>query len=179
LGGVLIRIGDKIINKKKIHDAIDGMIVLRQQGYSQQEVANRLGIDRTVISRLETLGEVRKGGQIALVGFPISNRSELSEVAKEEGVDFVLLLTEEERWRFVDAKSGAELFNEVMRIVAQLRTYDTLIFIGSNMRIKLMEALLDKEVIGIQVGESPIAEDKYYDPTELRKIIQHLKAREA
>lgn len=176
---MLTRVGDKIIHKEKIYNAIDRMLELRQQGMSQQEVANQLGIDRTVISRLETLGEVRKGGQLALVGFPVCNGEELSQVAKEEGVDFVLLLTEEERWKFVQDKTGIELFNQVMHIVAQLRTYDTLIFIGSNMRIKLVETLLDKEVIGIQIGESPIAEDKYFCPEELRGIIRHLKPKEA
>jgi transcriptional regulator with XRE-family HTH domain len=175
---MLTRIGDKIINKQKIYDAVERIIELRQQGYSQQDVANQIGLDRTVISRLESLAEVRKGGQIALVGFPLRNREELTKVAKEAGVDFVLLLTEEERWRFVQDKSGVELFNEVMYIVAQLRTFDTVIFMGSNMRIKLIEALLDKEVIGIQIGESPIAEDKYYDPQELVTIIRQLKPKE-
>lgn len=176
---MLVRIGDKIINKQKIFDAVDRMITLRQQGMSQQEAANQLGIDRTVISRLETLGEVRKGGTIALVGFPVCNGPELTAIAKEEGIDFVLLLTEQERWQFVQEKSGAELFNEIMQIIAKLRIYDKLIFIGSNMRIKLIEALLDKEVIGIQIGESPIAEDKYCDPEELRTVILHLKSKEA
>lgn len=176
---MLIRIGDKIINKQKILDTIERMFLMRQQGLSQQETANQLGIDRTVISRLETLGEIRKGGQIALVGFPIRNREELAAVAQEEGVEFILLLTEHERWQFVQEKSGVELFNEVMQIVARLRTYDIVIFMGSNMRIKLVEALLDKEVIGIQIGESPIAEDKYFNPVDLRTIIRHTKSREA
>jgi predicted XRE-type DNA-binding protein len=179
MDNMLTRIGDKIINKQKIYDAIERMVELRQQGLSQQEVANQLGVDRTVISRLETLGEVRKGGHLALVGFPIANRDELTVVAKAEGIDYILLLSEEERWRFVQEKSGIELFNEIMRIIAQLRMYDTLIFVGSNMRIKLIETLLDKEVIGIQIGESPIAEDKYFCPAELRTIIRHLKPKEA
>jgi len=42
------------------------------------------------------------------------------------------------------------------------------------MRIKLMAALLDKEVIGVQIGESPIAEDKYVDPESIRVIVRHL-----
>lgn len=176
---MLIRIGDKIINKQKIFDTIERMLDLRHNGLSQQETANQIGIDRTVVSRLETLGEIRKGGQIALVGFPIRNREELAAAAQEEGVDFILLLTEDERNRFVQEKSGAELFNEIMQIIARLRTYDIVIFIGSNMRIKLVEALLDKEVIGIQIGESPIAEDKYFSPVELLTIIRHIKVRGA
>jgi len=74
---MLLRIGEKIINRQKINQIIDEMLNLRSQGFSQQEVANRVGIDRTVISKLETLGEVRKGGRVALVGFPIENREEL------------------------------------------------------------------------------------------------------
>lgn len=176
---MLIRVGDKIINKQKVFDTIERMFTMRQQGVSQQETANQLGIDRTVVSRLETLGEIRKGGQIALVGFPIRNREELAAAAQEEGVEFIFLLTENERWKFVQQKSGAELFNEIMQIIARLRTYDIVIFIGSNMRIKLVETLLDKEVIGIQIGESPIAEDKYFSPTDLRSIIRHIRSREA
>jgi hypothetical protein len=42
------------------------------------------------------------------------------------------------------------------------------------MRIKLVEALLDKEVIGVQIGESPIAEDKYVNPDDIRAIIRQL-----
>ena len=90
-----------------------------------------------------------------------------------------MLLTEHERLRFVEEKGGAELFNEIMQIIARLRTYDVVIFMGSNMRIKLVEALLDKEVIGIKIGESPIAEDKYFNPMNLRDIIRCVKAREA
>ncbi len=176
---MLIRIGDKIIHKQKVFDTIERMFTMRQQGVSQQETANQLGIDRTVVSRLETLGEIRKGGQIALVGFPVRNREELATAAQEEGVEFIFLLTENERWQFVQEKSGAQLFNEIMQIIARLRTYDIVIFIGSNMRIKLVEALLDKEVIGIQIGESPIAEDKYFNPMDLRSIIRHIRSREA
>ncbi len=176
---MLIRIGDKIINQQKIFDTIERMLIMRQQGLSQQETANQLGVDRTVISRLETLGEIRKGEQIAVVGFPVSNREELAAIAQEEGVDFILLLTEHERLQFVEEKGGAELFNEIMQIIARLRTYDVVIFMGSNMRIKLVEALLDKEVIGIKIGESPIAEDKYFNPMNLRNIIRCVKAREA
>ena len=75
---VLLRIGDKIINPDKIHRVIDDVLEMRGRGLSQQEIANKVGIDRTVISRLETLGEVRKGGRIALVGFPIKNCAELA-----------------------------------------------------------------------------------------------------
>jgi predicted XRE-type DNA-binding protein len=171
---MLRRVGDKIINPQKIHKAIDEALELRGQGLSQQEVANRIGVDRTVISRLETLGEVRKGGRIALIGFPVKNCAELAAMARQEGVDYCLLLTEKERWDFVESKSGIELFNTIMEIIGTLRSYDVVIIICSNMRIKLIEALLDKDVIGVQIGESPINEDKYVKPDLIRSIIHQL-----
>jgi len=171
---MLLRIGEKIINRQKIHQIIDEMLDMRSQGLSQQEVASRIGIDRTVVSKLETVGEVRKGGRIALVGFPIINCDELRLMAKQEGIEYSLLMSEQERWDFVQKKTGVDFFNAIMEIVAALRNYDIVIIIGSNMRIKLMVALLDKEVIGVQIGESPIAEDKYVDPESIRAIIHHL-----
>ncbi len=171
---MLRRVGDKIINPQKIHKAIDDVLELRGRGLSQQEVANRVGIDRTVVSRLETLGEVRKGGRIALIGFPVKNCDELAAMARQEGVDYCLLLTEKERWDFLESKSGIELFNTIMEIIGILRSYDIVIIVGSNMRIKLIEALLDKEVIGVQIGESPLNEDKYVQPDSIRAIIQQL-----
>jgi predicted XRE-type DNA-binding protein len=171
---MLLRINEKVINSEKLHQIIDEMLALRSAGLSQQETAKRLGVDRTVVSKLETMGEVRKGGKVALVGFPLKNGNELKGMARQEGVDFTLLLTEKERWEFVQSKSGAELFNDAMEIIAKLRKYDIVIFMGSNMRIKLMQALLDKEVIGVQIGESPIAEDKFVDPEIIRKMIRQV-----
>lgn len=172
---MLLRIGDKIINRQKIYQVIEEALELRSKGSSQQDAANRVGLDRTVISKLESLGEIRKGGRIALVGFPIENCEELGRVAGQQGIDYCLLMSERERWDYVESKSGVQLFNQVMEIVAMLRQYDVVIMIGSNMRIKLMEALLDKEVIGINIGESPIAEDKYVEPEQLMHIVRQLR----
>jgi len=171
---MLLRIGEKIVNCAKIYKTVGDMLEMRSQGMSQQEVANRVGVDRTLISRLETLGEVRKGGRIAIIGFPLKNCDELAKMALQEGVEYCLLLSESQRWEFVESKSGIALFNTIMEVIAILRKMDTVIIIGSNKRIKLMEALLDKDVIGIQIGESPIAEDKYVDREEVRSIIREL-----
>jgi len=172
---MLLRIGEKIVNKQKIHQTIEAVLEMRSKGFSQQEAANRAGLDRTVISKLETMGEVRKGGLVALVGFPIKNCEELRQMARQEGIDFSLLMSEQERWGFLQNRTGVELFNNIMEIVSTLRKYDIVIMLCSNMRIKLMEALLDKEVIGVEIGESPIADDKYVDPETVRKIIHQLR----
>lgn len=171
---MLVRIGDKIIDKQRIFQAVNEILEMRVRGKSQQEVASEIGVDRTFVSRLESLGEIRKGAKIALVGFPLKNCKELSEVAKKEGIEYCLLLSERERWDFLESRTGVQLFNEVMNIIAKLRQYDIVIFLGSNMRIKLFEALLDKKVIGISIGESPIAEDKYVEVQVIKDIMKQI-----
>ncbi|WP_425059759.1 hypothetical protein SCACP_03610 [Sporomusa carbonis] len=172
---MLLRIGEKIVNRQKIHQTVDRILELRRNGLSQQEVAQQVGVDRTFVSRLETIGEIRKGGRVALIGFPLKNCEEIYAVARQEGIDYCLLLSEQERWDFVQTKSGIELFNTIMEIIANVRKHDIVIIIGSNMRIKLIEAMLDKAVIGVQIGESPIAEDKYVKPEDIRSLIRQLR----
>ena len=170
----VMRIGDKVLNKKKIYAIIDKTLNLRSEGLSQQEVANIMGLDRPFISRLEKLGEVRKGRKIGVVAFPIENKYELEQYLKKEGVDFMLLMTDEERWGFVKEKQGIELFNDVMEMIARLRSCDVIIVIGSNYRIKLCEALVDKEVIGIEIGKSPIEANKVIDMQVIRDVFSTL-----
>lgn len=173
-----IRIGEKLISIEKIKRLVIKILSLRSEGCSQQEIAERLNIDRSFISRLESLGAVRKGKKIALVAFPVKNKEEVTRVAKEMGVDFTLVLTNKERWRFIEEKSGIELFNEVMQIIADIRTYDVVILIGSRQRIQWSSAFLDKEVVDLEIGESPLTEDKYIDSENLRELINMLRQEE-
>jgi transcriptional regulator with XRE-family HTH domain len=177
-GGSLefIRIGEKLIDRNRIDDAIEALLRIRSEGGSQQEAADRVGVDRTFVSRLETLGEVRKGGKIALIGFPVSNKSELASIAREYGVDLVVLMTEEERWAYVDRRSGARLVNEVMDLIRTLQGYDSVVFIGSDMRIRLIKSILKNPVIGIEIGRSPLREDKKVDPDMMRSILSELRS---
>ena len=171
----LLRIGEKLISTSRIHRTVDQILELRSQGQSQQEVAEQIGVDRTFISRLEGLGEVRKGGRVAVIGFPIGNKEEIEAIAQEEGVDFTWVMTNEERWQFAEDRSGAKLANELMVLFSRLRDFDTIVFLGSDMRIKLVEAMLAPEtVLGIELGKSPIRQDKYVDPTEFRAVIRSL-----
>ena len=90
-------------------------------------------------------------------------------------MDFSLLMTDRERWDFVYEKSGIELLNEVMSIIYKVRQYDVVIILGSDQRIRLFKALLDKEVISIDIGKSPITQDVYVDSENLRNIIRVVK----
>jgi transcriptional regulator with XRE-family HTH domain len=175
-GVELTRIGGKVIDRQRIYRVIDRILDLRAAGVSQQEVAEREGTERSFISRLETLGEVHRGARIALVGFPIANKDELLALAQDEGIEYTLVLTDEERWRWVREKSGSQLLNEVTQIIAELRTYDVVLFLGSDMRVRLVEALLDKKVVCMEIGRSPIKGDRYVDLEKLRRLIRELKA---
>jgi len=175
----LFRIGDKLVSRSKIDRSVERILDLRYQGMSQQEVANKLGTDRTFVSRLEGLGEIRKGKTIAIVGFPVGNKSEIEQVTREEGVDFTLLMTDKERWDFVKDRDGLAVLNDLLRIINDVRQYDTVIVMASDMRLGLMRSLLDKEVLTITLGHSPIRGDVRVDPELLRNMLRTLRSPQA
>lgn len=170
----MLRIGGKTVSREKISRIVDRILELRKEGYSQQEAAEKVGVDRTFVSRLEKIGEVRRGRSIAVIGFPVANKDELESLMRQEGVDYWILLTDTERWGFVDEQSGQILFNKTMDLIARLRKYDIVLVIGSNYRIKLSQALLDKEVVGMEIGKSPIENEIYVNPEEVRALIRQL-----
>lgn len=170
------RIQDKIVSWQKIEKKLRKILLMRSRGFSQQEVANRLNVDRTLISRLEGVGELRKGQSIACIGFPVLNKEEIEELLKNEGVDYILLMSEEERLDFVNQRSGKELLNELMDLTARIRSYEVVICIGSDERTRLIEGMLDGQVISLEIGTSPLTEDKWVDPQEVRKILKSVKA---
>ncbi len=73
------------------------------------------------------------------------------------------------------SRTGAQLLNDVMAIVAKLRENDVVIVAASDMRIRSAEALLDKQVVGISIGETTIEEDKYLDPQLIADVMQSIK----
>ncbi len=174
----LIRIGDKIINLQKVTKLVDKIIHMRSNGSTQADVASMLGIERSFISHLEGLGEIRKGKKIALVGFPVANISEIESLAERFGVDYVFLLSEDERQEFASKESGIELFNQLLDIIARLKDYDVVVFLGSDFRISQVEKILDKEVLGISIGRSPIKKDVYVNPDQLGDILDNLRIKD-
>ncbi len=170
-----VRIGDKVINRSKIDRTIDKILELRCKGMSQQDVANELNCDRTFISRLEGLGEVRKGSSIAVVGFPVGNKQQIEQIAREEGVDFTMVLDDRERWAFVKGRDGLEVLDDLLQIIHNIRRFDTVILMGSDRRLELMRSMLDKEVIPIVLGQSPIVGDVQVDAVFFRDMLRALK----
>lgn len=171
-----LRIQDKIVSWQKIEKTLKKTLLLRSKGYSQQEVADRLSIDRTFISRLESIGELRKGQSLACIGFPILNKDEIQGILEKEGVDDIFLMTEKERLDFVNNRSGKELLNEIMDLAGKFRQYDIVICIGSDERLKLLQGILDGELISIEIGISPITEDKWVDPKTIKKVLRSIKS---
>jgi len=170
-----IRIGEKIICKEKLDREIDKILELRAKGITQEGVARKLGVERTFVSRLESLGEIRKGKKIALVGFPIKNKEELTHLAEKLGIEYVFLLTQEERFEFIKKKGKNELFNEIIEIIVNLSDFDLIIFMGSDMRVPLVEKIFSIQVIGIVIGHSPIKESKYVHPEKIIEIVKQVK----
>jgi transcriptional regulator with XRE-family HTH domain len=171
----LVRIGDKVIDRDRILRTLDRLLELRKGGASQAEAASAVGIDRSFVSRLENLGEVRKGDTIALVGFPISNCDEIKKLAEGAGVDFVWLMNDRERWEYVQTRSGIELLNDVVNAISHLGSFDHVVFLGSDMRVRLVEAILGPKTSGVVIGESPIRGDVYIDPEEISALIEAIR----
>lgn len=169
-----IRIGEKVISVSKIDRIIDEILELRCRGYSQQEVSRTLNVDRTFISRLEGIGEVRKGGDIAVVGFPVENKDELYTELKKAGVDYILLMTEEERNNYIKDQGGKDLFNNMLEKISEVRKFQHCILIGSDMRVKLISTLLNNHIYLIDIGESPLHESVHVDVDKVLEIIRNI-----
>ena len=174
----LLRIGDKTISRPQIDKWVSRILDLRAQGHSQQEVAAQLKIDRTFISRLEGLGELRKGKGIAVLGFPVANGPALEQICARYGIDWWMFLSEHERLGFVKQKTGLELFNDIIDILASIRNYDTVVVMGSNKRVQIVEALLDRDVVRLELGESPLKQDVVVDTEEFEHIVKALCGKE-
>ena len=166
----LYRIGDKVVSEDKLHDAIAAILEDREAGATQQDVAKSHGVQRSFVSFLETLGEVRKGNRIALVGFPVANAADVIALAEKHALDFVLVLSQEEREQ-IESGEVTTVFNTLLETIATLRDYDTLVLLASDWRIKTMEKILGTEVVGIPLGASPLREAVTVDLAMLEEVL--------
>jgi DNA-binding transcriptional regulator LsrR (DeoR family) len=170
-----IRIGDKVISHTKIYKKVDEIIKLRAMGLSQSDVGEKMGIERTFISRLEGLGEIRKGQSIAAVGFPIKNKQEVEKVLKEYGVEYSLLMSEDERNEFVNQRNGQQVVNYMMELINKFRDFDTVIVMASDNRNRIIKGMLDNQIIEIDIGKSPLKEDMNVNLDLLTELLMILK----
>jgi hypothetical protein len=166
----LYRVGDKVISEDKLHDAIAAILDDRAAGATQEDVAKNHGVQRSFVSFLETLGEVRRGNRVALVAFPVANADAVKAVAAGHALDFVLVLSQEER-EAVESGDAAHIFNSLLETIATLRDFDTLVLLASDWRIATMEKILGTEVVGIPLGASPLREAVTVDVEQLDTIL--------
>jgi transcriptional regulator with XRE-family HTH domain len=168
----LIRIGDKVVSLSRISNYTEQILLARSQGLSQQDVAKKFNVDRSFVSRLETLGELRKGRSIAVIGFPIANPGEITRLCQELGVELCWVMTNKERWEYAQSRNGIELVNEIMDLANRFRQFDCVILMASNARVRLMAALLDsRTVVPLVLGETPLSSDVAVDVETLRRTI--------
>ena len=166
-----VRIGDKVISKSKILKEVDNILALRAKGCSQQETADIRGIDRSFISRIENIGEIMKGRNIGVIGFPIKNKEQILSILHQRGIYNCLIMSEEERLHFVGDKTGTQLVNEIMTLLGEFRICDTVIVVASDRRGKLIQTLLDRQVILLDIGSSPLTEDVHLDIKRLEEVL--------
>jgi transcriptional regulator len=166
----LFRIGDKVVSRAKLTEQIDAILADREAGATQEEAARRHNVQRSFVSFLETLGEIRKGARIALVGFPIANPAEVRELAGRHAVDFVLVFSQEQR-EGIEHGSATDVFNSLLDTLATLRDYDVLVFLASDARIKTIERILGREVVGFVLGPSPLRKDVTVDLDRLEDVL--------
>lgn len=164
------RIGDKVVSREKLIDALDEILADREAGATQEEVARSRGVQRSFVSFLESLGEVRRGARVALIGFPVANPDEVRSLAQEMGVDFTLVFSQSER-ESIEAAPGQEVFNRLLETMATLRDYDVVVFMASDYRIELVERILGAEVISMPLGHTPLRQDVEVDLGELRNVL--------
>lgn len=171
----LFRIGDKVVSRDKLLDAVEGILEDREGGATQEEAARHAHVQRSFVSFLETLGEVRRGPRVALVAFPVENCDEVRSLAARYALDFVLVVSQAER-ESIEAGDASRIFNQLLETLAALRDFDTVVVVASDWRVKTIERILGAEIVGIELGTSPLREDRYVDVHELARVLDAVMA---
>jgi hypothetical protein len=169
------RVGNKVISREKLYEMITEILSERERGATQEQTARTHGVQRSFVSFLESLGEVRRGPRVAVVGFPVKNVEEVEEVAEKYAVEFTLLLSQTERESFAEGSAG-ELLNLALETMAELVDYDVIVLMGSDYRVELFEKILGRPVVPITLGASPITKDQVIDVAELETVLEGVTA---
>jgi hypothetical protein len=164
------RIGDKIVSREKLVEQITGILRDRERGATQADAAKSHGVERSFVSWLETLGEVRRGRRIGLIAFPVANGDEVRAMAERHGVEFVLVMSQTER-EGLEGSPGDAVFNRVLDTLATLKDYDVLVLLASDWRVGTIEKILGREVVAVTLGPSPLRHDVVVDLDELDDIL--------
>lgn len=169
------RIGDKVVGREKIVDQIEAILIDREGGATQQEAAAAHRVDRSFVSWLENLGEVRRGQRVALIAFPVANRDEVRRTCDAHGVERAFIFSQAEREGFEEGRAD-EVFNLVLDVLADLKDFDVVIILASTKRTGSIEKILGREVIARPLGPSPLRHDVSVDLDELNDLLDAVTA---
>jgi hypothetical protein len=169
------RIGDKIVSREKLVEQITGILRDRERGSTQADTARSHGVERSFVSWLETLGEVRRGRRVGLVAFPVANGDEVRALAQAHGVEFLLVMSQSER-ESLEGSPGDQVFNRVLDTLATLKDFDVLVLLASDWRVGTIEKILGREVVAVTLGPSPLRHDVVVDLDELDDILDGVTA---
>lgn len=169
------RIGDKVVSREKLVDELTAMLEDRESGATQLEVALSHGVQRSFVSWLESLGEVRRGPKVALVAFPVANADEVRRVAEERALEFVMVFSQTER-ETLESGDASQVFNQSLEVLAELRDYDVVVLMASDWRIRTVEKILGRDVVGVPLGHSPLREDVPVDLAALGDLLDTVTA---
>lgn len=169
------RIGDKVVSRDKIVEQVDAVLTDREGGSTQQEAALAHNVERSFVSRLETLGEVRRGKRVALIAFPVANVAEVRRVCDDHGIELSLIVSQAEREGF-EAGRADRMFNLVLDTLADLKDFDVVIILASTKRTGAIEKILGREVISRPLGKSPLRHDVEVDLAELGDLLDAVTA---
>lgn len=169
------RIGDKIVSREKLVEQITGILRDREGGATQADTAKTHGVERSFVSWLETLGEVRRGRRVGLIAFPVANGAEVKALADKHGVEFTLIMSQTER-ETISAGRGDAVFNQVLETLATLKDYDVLVLLASDWRVGTIEKILGREVVAVTLGPSPLRHDVEVDLEALDGILDGVTA---
>jgi len=171
----LYRIGNKVVSLEKLTDAIAAILEDRESGSTQLEAAVTHGVQRSFVSFLESLGEVRRGPRVALVGFPVANCDEVRAAAERHALDLVLVMSQDQR-ESIESGPAYDIFNQLLETLAALRDFDVVILLASDWRIKTVEHILGTEVVGLPLGTSPLRHDVTVDISQLDEVLDAVMA---
>jgi len=100
----------------------------------------------------------------------VANADEVKALASKHALDFVLVLSQDER-ESIESGDATRVFNQLLETIATLKEYDTLVLLASDWRIRTMERILGTEVIGIPLGPSPLRTDVPVDIADLDTVL--------
>lgn len=143
-----IKIGDKIISLDRASDLIDRIFDMRSNGSTQEEVAKTLGVERSFISHLEGIGEIRKSKEIAFIGSGVKDPAAVKQIVHGLNFEHVFINND-----------GRALIGEALAVLSKLKEIDFIIFLGPETEHKLLESVLDKKIIGISPEKESVLGD--------------------